>query len=469
MGLLSACDRAEKDQTTSLSFSIGDIGASSTNGLADMNCVGVFVSGPEKELQKNQCTYSNESASNSGGFSYGHFYGPFYKEKGVVGSPIEIKVPNGSDRVLRLVGVKVDVTGGGLAAAAVTNQVACENLLSYPKLYSSYMDAFYTIAESKPLQLNGDDVAVDLKAVFDSSKEFTLSSCSSFQIEKSSGVPNRIKVSIQDDRLNVISKTVSSSNCIGVKFQLQDSDNQPATSTTAISAEVTESIGGTSIGNFYYPVASPSLDLCAPVNLAPVVSGKVALSFAAGTTDNILYFRPVTMGAGLVTIEVAASGLKGTTDTLSYVVATRVPSKYAFYDLFTNTSSVKSTSLTPATIRRNQCRFGAVQFLDQYLTPFERSTTSFSPDTIQVKALPLGSVDFFLTQSSCAANSGASSDFSLAMPVNATATGYGFFYRVNATAPSAISFEIKNREFTPYPVIPSGDLSSGDNLWKIAD
>lgn len=467
MGLLSACQRAEKEPNTSLKFSLGDIGAQSTSSLSEMKCFGIFVSVPASESPKYRCSYSTETASNFGGFPYSDFYGPFYKNDGAVGSNFTIKVPNGSHRVLRLVGAKINTAAGTTIPSTLSPENICLNL------NRQYMDSFYTLAESKPLQLQGEDLTVDLTAIFDSTKEIPSTACTSFQKDGVvAGTPDHIAVSIQDDRVSNTNKWVSSSNCIGIKFQLQDAINRPISFTSTINAEVVESVGGVSVGNFYNPAASPNLDLCGAVNLAPIHSGKVSLSFAAGTTDHILYFKPSSSFGTAIPIEVAAvsgSTIKGRTDAVYYMSGTRVSSKYAFYDLFNNVSSVKSTASTPAVIRRSECRFGAVQFLDQNSVPYAVSTSSNTPDSIRVKALPLGSVEFFPTQSTCATGTQAASEYVISMATNTSATGFGFFYKVTASAPNSIAFEVKNMQTTAYPVISSGDLTINDNLWQISN
>lgn len=461
----SACQRAEKDQT-SLTFSLDGITANSTSSLSDMNCFGVFVSAPDINLTRNQCSYATETALNEGGFLYASFYGPFYKSNGAVGSQITLSVPNGDARTLRLIGIKVDTS----TSSSLDAKTACEQFKEKPTLYSQFMDSFFTIAESKPVNLKGDDVNLEMTAVYDSSKQ--ISTCSGLGLDPvtSGGVPVKLAVHIQDDRISASNKVVSSNNCIGVKFQLQDALSKPVTSTVAIPAVIDESVLGLSIGSFYYPIASPATDICSAVNLVPVSSGKISISFAAGTTDTLLYFRPSSASLASRTITVSSPNLRFPgSDTLNYIAGTRAPTKYAFYDLFNNVSSVKSKSSDAATLRRGQCRLGAVQFLDQYETPFERTTNSNSPDAIRISAWPVGSVDFFPSQSACVAGSSPLTFQDIAMSMNTSATGFGFFYKVNATAPSAVSFTIKNQGLTAYPVISAGDLSSSDNTWRVVE
>lgn len=461
---LSACQRAEKEASTSLKFSLDGVVANSTSSLSEMNCFGVFVSSEtDSDLQKNKCSYANESTFKASGFTYGKFYGPFYRPKGIEGADISISVPNGDNRVLRLVGVNVDASGS--VDGDALQALACSSL------NRKYIDSFYNIAESKPLQLTGDDLSVDLTAVFDTSKEIPVATCTNLNSSEVSGVPSRVAVIIQD---NLNSNSVNSANnCVGVKFQLQDAYGKPATSSSAISASIIESFGSTSIGNFYNRVASSSIDLCALSNQVAVVDQKIEISFSAGTSDKHYFFRPnaaIYLAAnGIVPIAVKSDGLSGGYAEAKFTLGSRTPTKYAFYDLFSNASTVTSTSSNPAILKKGECRFGSLQFLDQYSVPQQLTTGAMTPDTIRIATDPAGSIEFYPSPTACSVMSGATGHLDFLFTSNFATTGHGFFYRVSNTAPSNISFTVRNMLNTISPVISNGEVQSNSNLWQIAD
>lgn len=439
-----------------------------------MNCFGVFVSGPEKDLQKYSCEYANSSLSKIGGFSFGTFMGGYYTGATLLGSQFTIEVPNGSDRVLRLVGFKVDTSVSSLAG--ISNRAACEGFKAHP-LYRKFFDSLYTISESKPLQLNGEDLAVNMTASFDSTKEI-LGCNGGLGLEATTGVPNRVVAMVQDPSLSpaldpsLNLKKVSSNSCIGVKFQIQDASGKPATVTSAIDAEIIETVSSLSIGTFYYPKAAPGIDICDAANQVPAVGGKIPLPFYSEAklfNEIVLFFRPNFVTNAARVISVNSATLKGGALALNYVFGARVASKYAFYDVSNNISTVNSTSLAPANIRRDECRLGALQFLDEYSTPSKQFTSSNSPDIIRIRTVPAGTLQFFQTQANCLAGAGSSAEMLIGMAASISATGYGFFYKVAPGITGTFSFEIENKGDTPDPVIPNGGFNSTSNLWQISN
>lgn len=494
---LFSCVRAEKEANTSVTLNLPanfgkpvatsakvsakTVSPQSLNSsivpgsLSEMNCFVVLVSGPEERMRDNVCEYKTTLEK----FYVGQLAGGFYKA-GASGARMSFDVPNGKDRGIYLVGFKIDTSASN--TAGLTAEGVCNRFINDESM-DTFVSQPYMIANSTGLTMTGEDLNIEMTATLNSSA--VIGDCKgpdfpSNNNNPSSGIPARFGISFQDG-VGTSSKPFSSYKCVGVRIQIQDANGNRANvsstpSVNTFNAKVTMNHNGNPIGTFYHTGGGYG---CAPGTEMSSGSSDMTIAFSnMGTvfSDFVAYFSPsdAQTPTGTMTVSDAGSTYLGvshdmTAGTISYRYdnVTSTPQYYAIYDLYNNKSTGSATTLaTRNVIKTNECRVGALQFLDVNGVPTRMSLSTGPYRTVDIT--PVGTTSnlrFYASSWDCSISS---NDFSTATVSFTPYSNYGsyhFNYKM-AIAMTQFSFSAVNGAATSTPVLVSGDMSSNSNFWS---
>lgn len=488
MLLLLSCNRAEKEGATAVTLNIPasfgqkaivsqDFSTQSLNSnivptdLSDLNCFLALIAGPEEKMRDNVCKYKNTSTQ----FAVGMITNGFARS-GATGAQLNFEVPNGKDRSIYLVGFKVDSTA--VAAAGTSVEKVCSNFVKDEAL-QTYISDPYMLATATGLAMTGEDLSVSMTATYNASNQ--VGDCKGPDFPNGGGstgtAPYKFAISFQDG-LGTSTKFFSQNKCVGVRFQVQDSSGLRAdmSANPNISGRVTMNYNGNAIGTFYHTGGSYG---CAPGTEISSASSDMTLSFKNGVTafsDFVAYFSPSEAQTSTRSITVQNNGstsltgeaisMKSGTASFSYVSTSTPPVKYAIYDLFSNKSTGSATTLIDrVVIKANQCRVGALQFLDAHGVPTKMTLTTGPFQNVDIT--PIGTTSnlkFYPTSSDCSISSNDFSVASIPMVQSSSYGSYNFNYKM-AIAYTGFSFSALNASGTSTPAISTGNMSGSSNFW----
>ncbi len=467
---LAACDRAEKQSTTNVTLNLPErfsesltVQGLNPDGLIipssvnDFNCYALLISGPEDFLKKNTCQYK----SNSAYFPVGYFRGGYYfaTAANVGAKAISLEIESGKDRAVRLIGFKVVAPNTFLSAATI-----CQGF-KYIESFQQHISDPYILSEKTGLEMPASgSVTLDMKATFSATNQVGDCKGPDFNNFNETKLPPARFAAMLQSGVGVAGKPLRLNDCVGVRFQLRDANNgNPDLSSNAIIKATIKTVDGSGnpIGSFYNPnTTSPTF--CASADMtATTGSGDISISFNANTTgplfrDVLLFYEPYSPLSSDIQLAVlndnSSISMSGVVKPLSWDVTSSDPTKYAVYDFFNNTTFSN-------TVRVNECRTGAVQFMDVNDVPTGIFTSGGPYQTIGVTSSAPANVSFF-SSGDC---TGGSSNTAYLNPLNNTyLAGLKFFYRVNA-AISNFTFSVTNSN-TGTPAVSGGDVVSP--AWK---
>ena len=461
--------RAEKDQITKVKLLIPEnfnqIQSQSMNGsynpvtLADVNCYALLTTGPEDYLHDSYCRY----ASNGNSFPVGRFDGGFLSAAG--GTTISIDIPSGKDRAFKLVGFKVP---NNFDQAAVCAGFKGNNA------YQSMISEPFVIGEATGLDMPaGETKDVNITAAFSASNK--LGDCKGPDFfEGSRGPPAKIGITFQD-LVGTFGKPLSPDNCVGVRFQLQDINGNRAdlSGNPLITTTLKTLVLGNTIGNLYR-LPSTNAGACASADLESGASGDISISFinnGVASSDRLYFFQVASTTPSYI-LQVIQTPLSATSIsgdfTFAFTSSTPTKTTYAFYDLYNHRSTATITASNPAQIRSNECRPAVVQFLDANSVPM-MSNAVLSPKQIIVNDSLSSASDLQFYDSGANCTNSISGDHTLTInPANNQPLGSTklFYYRTGGTVSNSVSFSVTNG-VSGAPVIPSGDITFGSNVFNI--
>jgi len=483
---LFSCTRAEKEGATAVTLNIptslgqkaissNDLSSQSLNSnivpvdLSELNCFLALISGPEEKMRDNIC----KNKSTSIPFAVGMISNGFVRS-GATGAKMSFEVPNGKDRAIYLVGFKID--SAAVAAAGTSLEKVCRNFIQDESL-QTYISDPYILSSASGLTMTGEDLNVSMTATLDTTNQ--VGDCKGPDFPDhggSSSAPYKFGISFQDG-LGTASKYFSQNNCIGVRFQVQDSTGKRAdvSINPDIHARVVMNYMGGAIGTFYHTGGGHG---CAAGTEISSGSSDMTLSFKNGGTafsDFVAYFAPsdAQIPTGTITIQdngstAGAEALNMQPGTVGFYYTNTLlpPAHYAIYDLFSNKSTGSaSTLLDRVVIKANQCRVGALQFLNSNGVP-TRMTLATGPFR-NIDITPVGTTSnlkFYPTSTDCSISS---NDYSVASIPMTPSTSYGnisFNYKM-AIVYTGFSFSALNASGTSTPAISIGDMNSSSNFW----
>jgi len=491
---LFSCTRAEKEGATSVTLNLPstwaqhEAGAVETKSvitplslnssivpanLSDLNCFAVLVGGPEAGMSDNICKYKSTSDTFTVGMALAGF-----TNNGASGAQLKFEVPNGKSRSIYLIGFKILTSS--VVAAGSSVEKACASLIKDDSL-ENFISEPYLISTANEINMSGEDLAIPMTATLNSTLKIGDCKGPDFPDHGGSsgnGQPAKFAISFQDET-GSITKQFRPNQCIGVRFQVQDSDGKRADMSTNpnISGRVTMNYGGSAIGTFYH-TGSPFG--CQAGYEMSSGSSDMTISFKnAGVafSDFVAFFEPSGVQVPTGTLQFAnnnstsndgstAVPITSTSKMFYYSATTSTPMSYAIYDLYNNRSTASTTNSIPMVIRANECRVGFLQFLDSSGVP-TRLNLSTGPYK-NVEIAPVGTtsnLNFYASSSDCSANSAPALSTSLSMAPYSNYAMQRFNYKM-AIPLSAFSFSALNAAGSSTPAISTGDLNSSSNFWR---
>lgn len=485
---LFSCQRAEKIQTTQLSLSISQPsseknstlelnpnGTINPTGIADINCYALLISGPEDSLRKNTCKMENGAT-----FPVGFYAGGFYAQSG--GTDISLEIPSGKDRVIKLVGFRVDTNS--LPANYSAKDVCAD--FKGNSAYEMYMSDPFLIGELGQLEmLPGANKQLEFQSSFVATQKIADCTGPDFSSGSGSGggsstnpnAPVKLGIIFQDG-VGTATKPLKADSCVGLKIQLQDQYGNRANVsnlTQAVQAKVKVVTATGIVGSFFKPNPIGTTQCMSTASIS--LSGDFTLSFQNSNvtsnnyfTDYNLFFSPAANSTSrtLIVEDVNAKLAQGAF-TFSYSSETAMATQYAFFDFYNNVSSVSAVATQPQYLMRNECRPGAVQLLDQDMVPMKKLAQA-GASTVKVYKPMFQDIEFYNTLSECNSATSGITGYIVKPVISGTVIEtLPFYYKIISTNITDISFGIYNNTTTnsPYNLINSGDLTPATNVWQI--
>lgn len=439
-------------------------GATQPASTSDLNCYLIAVTGPEDALKKDVCQMKSTSQT----FDVGLLFGGYYS--GSTGTTLSFDVPSGIQRVFRLIGFQVNTS---LVPAGTSVSDVCQKFISNDT-YQTYMSDPYLISELKGVELKpGQTQQLDMVTSFSTSS--IVGDCKGPDFPNGSGgstssPPAKVKAFFQD-QVGSSSQPLRMFSCVGLKLQLQDANGNRAymTSSDAISVKLKTIAASVSVGDFF---AANDVSPCdSALKMNPDVNGDITIPFynnSQSFSDFFLWFRP---NVSATTFQISVTDIAGVLTpallTYNYYGPTPTPTSYALYDMYNNTSTATaSTTALPFFVRRNECRPGYLQLLDENKVPASKFISASSPDPVKIYDTgATGDISFYASRTDCLNDTTPNNALTVSFTSSTQFAGHGFYYKIKSTTLNQFSFSIQNVPGSS-PVLSTGALNATANFWQ---